>query len=340
MLAQNRQRINLPHLATLMWGAFALAFLFLVIKNSALAASLTYSALQLCGKTLIPALFPSAVAARVIAESGALAPLATPFNKISAKLFGLSGESLAVALTGIICGFPTGAVGAVSLYKKGRLDEKQLLRASVLSGTPSLSFLVFAVGERCFGDRNFGFFLFFLALFSSVLVTAVLARIDANGEKTHKRQAKNGFIDPKSHKNTEKMQFFEKNAFGVTRLTSAVSASALDIVRVSSFVIFFSVAAGLFRQLLSASELTSPLIPLLGCLEITGGMLRAAALPSGGRIAAAFLSGFGGLCAAAQVSSILSETKVKTGKYLLLRLTAGALCCILWVVLSFLFSFS
>lgn len=301
-------------LPTLLWGAAAIAFLFLVIKNSALSASLTLSALELCAKTLVPALFPSAVAARVLSSGGALLTLSAPLDRPANAVFGLTGEALAVSVTGIICGFPTGAVGAVSLYEKGAINNGQLLRALTLSGTPSLPFLVFAVGERGFGDRSFGFFLFFATLFSSAAVTSLLALFERiqGKEKTYEKQEK------KTPKNTE------SSPLGMDKLTAAVSASALDILRVCAFVIFFSVAAGLAEHILTPLSLSPYALLPLGCLEITGGMTRAAASARGGRIAAAFFSGFGGLSASAQVGAIVSQSKISLGKYILLRLLIGA----------------
>lgn len=315
-----------PALAPVLWGASALFLLFLIIKNSALAASLTSSALSLCGKTLIPALFPSAVAARILAESGALSAIAAPLDRISERLFGLDGEVLAVSLTGIICGFPTGAVGAMSLYRQGKICDRQLLRAATLSGTPSLSFLVFAVGERGFGDRNFGFFLFFVSIFSSAAITFLVASWDKRGAKSHKIRAKNSEKCAERQTSGVKSLNLTKNRLGVSELTSAVSSSALDLIRVSAFVIFFSVLAGLAEQALLALRFPPQLASILGVLEITGGMARAASMPSVGKIAASFLSGFGGLCAAAQVASILAGSKIQMGKYLLCRLAAGIVC--------------
>ena len=303
--------------ATLMWGAAALTFLILVIKNSALAASLTLSALRVCATTLIPALFPSAVAARILAESGALLPLATPLDRISRPVFGLGGEALAVAVTGIVCGFPTGAVGAMSLYKGGRLSDGQLLRVCLLSGTPSLSFLVFAVGERGFGDRRVGFFIFFSALFSSASLTFILSLFDRKKCVFRKYPP---FADDFGKKVPQ------DPPCGVGIFTTAVSASALDILKVSAFVVFFSVLSGFAQQALSFFVSSPHILVILGCLEITGGMIRAASLslPLGAPFAA-FFAGFGGLCAAAQVASIIRDSKADLSLYLLLRLLSGLL---------------
>ena len=319
-----RKKTHSYTLSSALLGAAALAFLFLVIKNSALSATLTLSALTLCGKTLIPALFPSAVAARVLAESGALRPIATPLDKFSRKVFGIGGEALAVALTGIICGFPTGAVGAGTLFKKGRINRNELLVTAVLSGTPSLSFLVFAVGERGFKDRNFGFFLFFTSVISSAAVTFAYARLTKKNE-----DLPSGILNSKKSPHT----LMEADALGAKTLTAAVSSSALDIIRVCAFVIFFSVAAGLAEASLASLPLPESLLSAaLGCLEITGGMTRAATLPIGGRIAAAFLAGFGGFCAAAQVGGAVAESKISVAKYIALRLAAGSLSALFAVL--------
>ena len=158
---------------------FAAFMLFLIYDREISAAAL--AALSVAVEKVIPSLFPFMVLSSMIVSLG----LADSFGKIiPTKLFSLPQSSAAVILTGILCGFPVGAVGSAELYRSGHITKDEAARLCAISCHVSPAFLI-GVVATVWGSKAFGIFLFFFgvlyALISGVIMGAkkssVMAKI-------------------------------------------------------------------------------------------------------------------------------------------------------------------
>ena len=285
----------------------SLLLLALLLKNPRLALSSTAAGLSLCVRKVIPALFPFMVLSELLFRGNAVSLIARFLCLPSRVLFGISGESGAALLFGLLCGAPVGAKSAVSLYRGGRIDRRELTRLLTLCTPPSASFLIGAVGISTFGSADIGKRLFIASLISCLLVgvvgrfipVRVRGRGESEPEVCHKRYSLTSLV------------------------TEAVSSSAVSMLYVCGFVVFFSTLGSVLEYLAAALSLPRELYSLFfGFFEMTAGVERAAQ-SAGGIYLAAAISGWSGLSSALQVISICRDCNISFLPYFVSRLVSA-----------------
>lgn len=246
---------------------FAAAFILLMLISPDRCRSGALSGLELCGRVVIPSLFPFAVCALMLMRAGA----ANGFKKI----FGAYGECAAVILLSSLGGYPVGAGLVRELYSSGALDRKSarlLLCCSVNAGP---AFLVIAVGSGVFGSRTAGYVLLFSHIAANLIIAAAILP----------------FIKP------SKAAHVEKSAGDL--FVGAAADAAGSMLSVCAFVIFFSA----FTAYLSAAAVRFPFLRAVSDLcEVTAGTARC-----GNFYIAAFLLGFAGFSVWFQVMAAAGE---------------------------------
>ena len=302
--------------------AFALMSVFsllLILRNAELAISAMSEGLRLCAHTVIPSLFPFMVISELIVSTGAVRPLGRLLARPFRWLFGIGGESGCAVLLGLLCGFPVGAKSALSLYRQGRIDRRELEHLLTFSNNPSSAFLISTVGSSLFGDRSFGLLLYVISLCSALLIGVFgkLLRKDSFSEA--------GYAAPPIS--------YHSAPRGILCFTQAVTSSALSMLYICAFVVFFAAFTGTLAQLLSAWELPEPVSALLfGLFELTGGVSRAALcdLPLSEYLCAGIV-GWSGLSVHFQMMSLCGEDAVSFRAYFPAKLLHGFLnIALLW----------
>ena len=285
---------------------FSLLLFALFLKNPRLALSSTEAGLLLCVRRVIPSLFPFMVLSELLFRGDAVSAVARLLRLPAKVLFGFSGESGAALLFGLLCGAPVGAKSAAALYRSGRIDRGELTRLLTVCTPPSASFLIGAVGISTFGSADVGRRLFIASLLSCFLAGAVGRLIPM---KVGVREA------------TEPQVCRERYSLS-SLITGAVSSSALSMLYVCGFVIFFSTLGGVLEYLAVALSLPQGLRPLFfGVFEMTAGV-ESAAQSAGGIYLAAAISGWSGLSSAFQVISICRDCEASFLPYFVSRLAA------------------
>ncbi|MBQ7499921.1 MAG: hypothetical protein IJT91_03405 [Clostridia bacterium] len=118
-----------------------------------------YGSVVFCGKTLIPSLFPMIVLSRMTVSSGLAGAVGKAFGGFHERLFGISRMTAPAFLTGLISGYPAGALCAVSLYEKGMITKSEAETALCFCSNTGMSFLVIGVGGML-GGAAYGIVLF------------------------------------------------------------------------------------------------------------------------------------------------------------------------------------
>ena len=129
--------------------------LFLLIARSTAAAEGVRSGLALSYRSILPALFPTAVVCGMIGELADHLPLPA---------------TATVWLTAQLCGFPLGIKTAVRAYRRGLINADQCLRLSRCCANASPSFLIGYFGGVLRGDRTAGLLLYSGQLALSFLI--------------------------------------------------------------------------------------------------------------------------------------------------------------------------
>lgn len=308
-----------PHYSAgqLAFAAVSVFSLTLILRNSEIAIRQMARGLSLCVTTVIPSLFPFMILSELIVASGTANVVGRLLAKPFRWLFGISGDGGCAILLGFFCGFPVGTRCALSLYDSGRIDEKELSFLLSFCNTPSSAFLVNAVGISLFGDRSLGLLLYCVTLLSAALTGIVGSHLMG----VRKRAAK---PSPSSHTNASRPN-------GISVFTDAVGSSALAMLRICAFVVFFSAFLGTLEHLVEGLALPQTLGALLvSFFEMTAGVSRAAACPSPlGESIAAFAVGFSGLSVCFQMIGLCEDRPVSFRPYLFAKLFQGLLCALL-----------
>ena len=246
---------------------------------------------ELCFSTLVPSLFPFMVASGLITGSGAGTVLGKIFSP-AMKLFGLPGECATPLVTGILCGFPVGAVTLSDLYRRGTISSDDGACLLAFCCYPSVPFLISAVGCGLFGSRSAGIILAVSVFSAGLLYGAAYGLIRRFFRKDTPLTAP---VLPHGSPLKPTGNIF----------TEAVANAAGGMISVCACVIFFSALTGVLCRLGEAAGLTDASLTFLKIFfELTSGSSAAADLGTpAGLILCAAAAGWSGMSVHFQIMS-------------------------------------
>lgn len=288
---------------------------FLAYTDAASAA--VSRALSVCAKSIIPSLFPYMVISSMLINTGAGAVLGNIFAYPVNKLFRLSPESSAPVILGAICGFPIGAVTAVNLYSNGEISKNEAERLLPVSNNTGPAFLIGVIGAVYWNSKAFGLVIYISQIFTSAIIGIISSR------KIPYTEYNNTFFS--KNKDT----YGEKNF--LSQLSSSISSSAINMITVCGFVVFFSAIIDL---LIPMCEIISPNgyagVLLASFLEFSSAAKYASLLthaPAGAALTA-FAVGWAGISVHSQVMSfsISSKCNISMKKYFKYKFIQGIIC--------------
>lgn len=281
----------------LLWGI--ILFAILIISNPRICISGALKGILLCGRVIIPSLFPFTMCVLFIMKSGILESLKilTPVTK---RIFGLSGEHFSIFLLSLIGGYPVGARLIKEALDNGNLTAKEGGRMLNFSINAGPAFIIGAVGSGIINNKKIGLVLYFSHILSSIALCWV-----------------SGFFKTKTtiSKNKSIRSISILDNFVVS---TAEAASA--ILNICSFVILFSAINGYIETL---SKGYPPLKNLMLFTEITNAVLYTDNI-----FVISFLLGFAGFCVWCQVISSAKNIAINYSLFLLFRLLHGILSMI------------
>lgn len=276
-------------------------FMFLcAVVFPAEAAESIMSSLSLAVRRVVPSLFVFSALAALFARIG----LFTRAGRLG-RLFGLSPACTAVALCGLLCGFPTSAVCAHALWESGEADAGEMRAVLPFCSNAGMAFVVGAVGNGMLGSRRAGYMLFLMQTVLSIVFILLFCRSKSTAAVLPVRAKKESL----SH-----------------ALVASVSAAGGAMLAVCAFIAFFGAAADMIC-------LVFPSVPPLlravicsffeisrGCAEFSG---AAELSPLLRYVGVAFALGFSGVSVACQISERAGEISLSILPYLAKKLIFG-----------------
>ncbi len=184
-------------------------FGFMIIKNPEICTNSTISGILICGRVIIPSLFPFTFCVLFILKSGILKTL-----KIT--------ESVSVFLLSLIGGYPLGA----KMIKESNIDEKEKPKMLNFCVNAGPAFIILAVGNGIYESRKIGVLLFFAHVLPSFIL---------------------GLIFRKSFNETQKAPK-NLTPDLIDNFTECAALSSATIISICSYVILFSVIMGYINQ--------------------------------------------------------------------------------------------
>ncbi len=228
-----------------------LAFVFIYLLaafmiNPVSSMDAVHDALQLCGRVVIPSLFPFFVCSRLLIDFGVAGLCSRMLSRWMRPLFGVPGCGALAVVLGLLSGYPIGAATVVNLYESGACTKTEGERLLTFCNNAGPLFLLGSIGVGMLHSQQLGLLLYLIHLLSAILTGLLFRKSDTT---TSKPAALPPAATPKSNL--------------IDSFASAISDGINNILKVCGFVVFTSVFC-------SALPWKAPLLHAL--LEITGGI--------------------------------------------------------------------
>ncbi len=284
--------------ASLFLVAFILSVLAVLITiNPEICKNSAINGILLCGRVIIPSLFPFTACVLFITKSGVIS-LFQKIDFITRKIFGLNSYLFCLVLLSFLGGYPIGAKllnEAVANKSISPEKAKKMLNYCINAGP---AFIVGAVGNGILGSKKAGYILLACHILSSLILLFVL------------RDKQQNTISFKSHTVNLADCFVE-----------SVAAASEVCMNICGYVLFFSVICAYIEHF----SLFLPILkPFPYILEITN------AIPKTNNIyLISFLLGFSGICVWCQISALTKNIKIRFFSFAFFRILHGILSCLL-----------
>lgn len=284
----------------------------LLILHSKIASEAMVQGIGLCLQTVIPALFPLMVMARLLMNTELPKRLGKFIGPVMGPMFRLPEESAVCLILGIIGGYPVGAQTVVIAYDRGKLTRGQAEHMLAFCNNAGPAF-VFGMVGALLGGLPVALTLYLIHILSAVLVGIVLK--PHGSERSPQKRPRSTREDVKG---------------------SVLHPSIKSMAMICGYVTLFQVILAFLEKYLGPVLPQVLKIGAAGVLELSGGCLRLAALESSGWqycMASGFLA-FGGLCIWMQVRSVIAPSGLTGQYYFLGKLLQSAISVLLtWAVL-------
>lgn len=312
-IKQNKNKFSV--LLLILFSFWLMAFCLILPEAAAQSA---LRALFLCAKSVVPSLAVFMICSKILIKTGFCEKLSrTPLRHLCPRL-GISCGGLTAFLVGLISGFPMGAVILSELVLRGEISKEEARQMMPFCNNAGPAFVIGTVGAAFFGSVSLGAVLF--AAQTAAAVTAVLL--------TAKRRRMTGAAEsilPAGHAP-------KQNISAARIVSSSVSESALSLVSVCGFVVFFTVLSDSFLVIWKRLAQHSFGAILRGVFEISGGL---SALGETGEFPFAVLLavcggilGFGGISVWMQAADRAEAGSIPMEGYLSGRMLCSLLCAL------------
>lgn len=281
------------------------------LADAARVRTAAADALILCGRSVIPALFPFLAVSSLLVSLGFGEWVSPHLAGVMGPLFRLPGQASSALLLGLVGGYPIGARTAAELYRENLLTADETERLLAFCNNSNPVFLVSVLGSGIFGDIRVGVWLWLIHVLSALL-TGILFR--GSGRKTGGRPVTRRFT---CHTVSFSTAFVE-----------AVRNAASGMLSVCAFVVLFYVLASPFAALDGC--LGTALVGLIELFSLTP------LLPANrfGFILASGCAGWGGLSVLSQTAAVLDGTTLRLKNCFWGKVTQGVLSALLAALLS------
>ena len=262
-------------------------------------------ALILCGKSVIPALFPFLVVSSLLIALGFGEWVSPYLAGLMTPLFRLPGLASSALLLGLVGGYPIGAQTAADLYRQHLLTREEAERLLAFCNNSNPVFLISVLGVGVFGSVRTGVWLWLIHVLSALLVGLLF--------RGHGKTADRRYNPP-----------IPCRAVSLpAALVAAVRSSAGGMLSVCAFVTLFYVVAAPLEAL--GPHLGTALVGVVELFSLTP------LLTPGffGFVLAAGCAGWGGLSVLCQTAAVLDGTGLSLRPCLLGKLTQGLLSAVL-----------
>ncbi|MCE5220433.1 MAG: sporulation integral membrane protein YlbJ [Clostridium sp.] len=305
-----------------------LIILFILNINQCISAAI--DGCKLWYKSILPTTFPFIVICNLLIYYDGISLYSKFLGPLICKPLGLSKNCSFPIVASILCGYPLGAKYCVDLYSMEYIKKDEYERLLNIASNVGPLFLIGSVAGTLLGNVSLGYILLVGNYLSSILIGLIT-------KKKRNPMKLSSLSCPK----------YEMINFG-SAIKNAIQNAINTTLSIGGFIIIFSVVISLiknnvyfyiiFKQL--ETFLSLPVGTLyclfLGSIEMTNGCSIISTLSISLSLKLSiisFLCSFSGLAVIAQVSSFVSETKIRYSKYIFFKIIQGIFSFIITYIL-------
>lgn len=281
---------------SLIFLILTISFLILLILFPSVSKNSVTDGILLCGRVIIPSLFPFMICLSLVINSNILENFSF-ISPLTKRIFSLDFFEFSIFVFSLVGGYPIGAKLLSESVKTGKISREKASKMLNFCINAGPAFIVSVAGVSILKSTTAGYILLFSHLLSSLIICLL------NREKTPENKP------PKAKKETT---FSLADSFVLS-----VADSSAAMMKMCSFVLFFCSVNGFFIYFSSAFP---PLQKAALFLEITTALSLSKNL-----YLIAFLLGFGGISIWCQVLSLSENLKIKLPVFIGFRTLHGAL---------------
>lgn len=316
----------------------ALIIIILIISFPKQSLSAALKGLNTWLNVVLPSLLPFFIVSDIMIQLGFVDFLSAMLNPIMKPLFNCPGHSSFVWIMSMASGYPMGAKLVASLYEEGSISKVEGQRMLAFCNTSGPLFMIGAVGIGMLQSPKAGKIIA-VSHYTAALVLGLLFRFYGRQKESIRVSSTKPRI--KSAFQELLMANSKSNKSLGNILSSSVKSSMESQVLIGGFIILFSVIINLLipEQTANNSNLSTNkwifsfprewqlMKPLgAGILEITTGcqlLGDSIADFKNKLIAASFIIGWGGFSIHSQAISLLANTDLSIGLYLVSKFLHG-----------------
>ncbi len=264
--------------------------------------------------TVVPSLFPMLIVTYFILGIGFSSRIKKLTGRFLTPIFGITGNSAEVLLTGLTGGYNTAIKSAVKLHKCNYISDEEAKRLALFFTCPGISFCVNICGISVYSDLKTGLIIFFSNVLSCLICSGAYNLVRRNKVQNQIR----------TQNNKVSAAFIESVAFAVS-----------TTINIIAWIMVFSVISAVFNEIITSESLNT-IFNLVG--EVSQAVIFSSKNCS--LETTAFCLSFGGLCIFLQQLPDIIYLGISPLYYLLIRLINALTCSVISHFLFILFPVS
>lgn len=265
--------------------------------------------------TVLPALLPFMVISTFMIRQNITGSVSRFIYPLFHKILGLTKEGCYPAVMGLLSGYPVGAKTAAQLYEEQRITREEAQYLLSFCNNASPMFLLEYIGIGCM-KVSYPIILLIVIYLSSYINAILLRKKRCNFKELAVKKGR--------QKQKETV---------IVSLDESILDAFVTITKIGGYIILFSIFAQIIEDMLPVSAIIKYIG--IGILEITTGgdiISRLEIAPAIRNVILVCLCAFGGFSSVAQTASVLSNTDLSVGTYLISKIRQTAIAAGMAVV--------
>lgn len=264
--------------------------------------------------TVLPALLPFMILSTFMIRQNITGSVSRFIYPLFHRLFGLTKEGCYPAVMGLLSGYPVGAKTVAQLYQEQRIGKEEAQYLLCFCNNASPMFLLEYMAIGCM---------------KMVHPIAMLVMMYLSGYFNALFFRKGKRFEEKARKG----QCVVRKETMIVSLDESILDAFVTITKIGGYIILFSIFAQIIEDMLPISVIIKYIG--IGVLEITtgGDIISNLKMASQVRnVVLTSLCAFGGFSSVAQTASVLSETDLSVGKYIVAKLCQTLIAAIIAIL--------